>query len=853
MPLLFVFIVAALVNFSSPVLAQEGTTQIRGPRSSDAPPPPLTIGPLSPSDTLWQVSERIKPEGNISLYQVMYAVYLKNPDAFIDGNLNRLRPGSTLTLPTEAEIQQVDLAIARRKSEQDDVIWAERQKAAAARRANTTVAAAKPDPQWQAELERIGRQQRDDLDGLRSQFADSMQLIESIADENLQLKTSLSRVQQELELIKAQLGEDSELQQQIELLLTQQAELLKARAEEEALKLQQQQSSNWQQWFKNPLAWILAACIPALLILFSILLWVKKRGRRTEDVIQAATTEKAVDPGYHSPLPPLDESNDLDESLFEIDDALLEDAFNDGNEFNDSTAVDDDMLQFDDGLSFEDDSLLPAVDDSLADDILSEPDLADITATKDDFDADNILSDTDLSALLAAEDDDDSIVELADDTLIADLSDEPGDGLNEAQAEVVTDSVDDDDMSAFDEVDIDELIEEIDFDAEDVLPDEDAQVAAEQRLAPATAATQQEQQLAESMAAVEESTPAQAYSFDSSELDEFAESLVNDGAGDAEQTAVDTDSDDDDAALLSAELTELLEQVEDSRPAVAPAEPEPEPEHQVAGQQDVEQLQENELQQDELLAQDMLLQDDEPNADTDIEDSTLAALDLTATEDDSVVRPGEAALSVENPSKILPEYPQLELTDDDLLSDLELLPADDEAVTDTATAAQDEIPEIELDPLPDAQFDSLMSELEAMADVIESDDAGAVQDDDAALLVDDLTAAQQDSGSDFNFAEDDFVEIDKLLADAGQQEQDTQRFDKLNVDVGLNDYAAIIGEHEQRDVDTEDNGYAAKLDLVRAYIEIDDRESADLLLDEILASDVPDNIKAEAQKLKQED
>jgi len=247
----------------------------------------------------------------------------------------------------------------------------------------------------------------------------------------------------------------------------------------------------------------------------------------------------------------------------------------------------------------------------------------------------------------------------------------------------------------------------------------------------------------------------------------------------------------------------------------------------------------------------MLLQDDEANVDTDIEDSTLAALDLTATEDDSVVRPGEAALSVENPSKILPEYPQLELTDDDLLSDLELLPADD-AATDTATAAQDEVPEIELDPLPDAQFDSLMSELEAMADVIESDDAGAVQDD-AALLVDDLTAAQQDSGSDFNFAEDDFVEIDKLLADAGQQEQDSQRFDKLNVDVGLDDYAAIIGEHEQRDVDTEDNGYAAKLDLVRAYIEIDDRESADLLLDEILASDVPANIKAEAQKLKQED
>jgi pilus assembly protein FimV len=843
MPLLFVFIIAVLVNFSSPLLAQENTTQIRGPRGSDAPPPAVTIGPLSPSDTLWRVAERVKPEGNISLYQVMYAIYLKNPDAFIDGNLNRLRPGSTLTLPTEAEIQQVDLAVARRKSEQDDVIWAERQKAAATRKAATTTPAAKPDSQWQAELERIGRQQREELDGLRSQFADSMQVIESISDENLQLKTSLGRVQQELELIKAQLGEDSELQQQISLLLKQQAELLQAKADEEAL-LQQQQSSNWQQWFKNPLAWILAACIPALLILFSILLWVKKRGRQTEEVIQAATTEKAVDPGYHSPLPPLDESNDLDESLFEIDDALLEDAFSDGSEFTDATA-DDDMLQFDDGLSFEDDSLLPAVDDGFANDILSEPD----TAEKEDFDADNILSDTDLSALLAAEDDDDIAIELADNMPQA----QPGDELQQPAADDVDVAGIDDsalDESAIDEFDIDELIEEIDFDAEDVLATDDTPVetAIEQpddKALQAGEATQQEQQLAEAMAAETADPETAEYSFDSSGLDEFAESLVTDHAA----ADTETDSDDNDAAaLLSAELTELLEQVEDSRPATEPdvVTSAPEPALTVP-EPSIPALSEPELSESELSAPDMLLQDDE-DTDPDVEDSALAALDLTASEDDSVVRPGEAALSVENPSKILPEYPQLELTDDELLSDIELLSAD---IDDTAVAP--DIAEIELDPLPDAQFDSLMSELEAMADAIDANDTATAQPDTAELLVNDLATAQQDSAQEFNFAEDDFVEIDKLLADAGQQEQDIERFDKLNVDVGLDDYAGIIGEHEQRDVDTEDNGYAAKLDLVRAYIEIDDRESANLLLDEILAADVPDNIKTEAQKLKQED
>ena len=202
MPVLFVLIITVLVNFSSCALAQERTTKIRGPRSSDAPPAPLTVGPLSPSDTLWRVAERIKPEGNISLYQVMYALYLKNPDAFLDNNLNHLRPGSVLVLPSLQEIQQIDLNTARDKSERDDKEWATRQKNAAARQ--TTAAPEKAAPstddaqKLQQELTRIDQQQRLELDSLRSQFADSMQQVEAIVAENLQLKTSLSKVEQEL-------------------------------------------------------------------------------------------------------------------------------------------------------------------------------------------------------------------------------------------------------------------------------------------------------------------------------------------------------------------------------------------------------------------------------------------------------------------------------------------------------------------------------------------------------------------------------------------------------------------------------------------------------------------------------
>lgn len=795
MPWLFVLLITVLVNFSSSLQGQENTTQIRGPRGSDAVTssqirgpreadtaiPPEQIGPLSPADTLWRVAERVKPAGNISVYQVMYALYLKNPDAFLENNLNHLKPGATLVLPTLQEIQQVDVAVARQKAEQDDKTWAQRQKAAMPKPVVSTTSGngnvSSAAPQWQAELKRFDEQQRQQLDGLRSQFADSMQLVETMVQENLQLKTSLTRLQQELELLKAELGNDSEMQQQIEQLVQQQAQLLQARADDEtAAEVAQEQRFDWQSLLQNPISWILAACIPALLVLFSVLLWVKKRGQKTEEVVNAARTEPQPDPTYHSPLPPLEENDELDDSLFEIDDELLEDAFVDDAILTADSAADSDLLQFDDELTFEDDSLLPTAEPKA-----TEPEVT--------FDADNILSDSDLSALFAAADDDDAIVELADnDAAVDDISGEP-----DTQPEV-SDNIAPDDET-FDEFDIDDLIEEIALDEDD---DELAELTGQEQdmlaaLALASSAQTPAQADAETAATakpevipdVPELTEIEQ-SFDSSELDEFAESLV--AESEAAPELMPDEELTDNEALLAAELKELLDQV-------------------------------------------------------DAVDKGEDSLDLTAQDDNSVRRPTEATLSVENPSKILAEYPELELPDDDLLAEFD--PAfelsDNSGLTDEGV-------EIELDPLPEAQFDTLMTELEAMADNVELTDATEQTAD--FNLADDSDVITAPTAEDFNFDDDDFVEIDKLLASADQQELDPERFNKLNVDVGLNEFADIIGEHEQRDVDREDNGYAAKLDLVRAYIEIDDKESAAMLLDDILSSDAPEHVRTEAAKLQ---
>ena len=838
MPLLFVVFIAVLVNFPSAVLAQENATQIRGPRGSDAPPAPLTIGPLSPSDTLWRVAQRIRPDANVSLYQVMYALYLKNPEAFLEGNLNHLQPAAVLTLPTLEEIQQIDISVARQKSEQDDQVWAARQKAASNKsQATQTAAAASAEPtaQWQAELSRIGEQQRQELDSLRSQFAESIQLVDTIADENLQLKTSLAKVQQELELIKLQLGDDSAMQQQIELLLQQQAELLQAKAaQDEAVA--EAESSDWQQWLKHPLAWVLAACIPALLILLSILLWVKKRSQHTEQIVSAATTETAPDPGYHSPLPPLD-NTEIDDSLFEIDDALLEEAFTEPEEPTAAVVDTDDLLEFDDELSFEDDSLLPAEHDAALLDDQTDADAL------DDFDPDNILSDTDLSALLAAADDDD-VIELADDDTAVE-AETPPEPLPEP-----------------DDFDIDDLIEEVDLDelseAEPALATtqeqqlaqamaaraEAAEPVVDDSLADADVSTQDDTHTEPDDSVTEVAEPAvdDNIGFDSSELDAFAESLAAEhGTTDTlEQDSFDTT----DEALLSAELTELLDQVSDA----SDTEPAQSPDADELPTATAQQAMVDDSAAVDVADIDEVLLDD---TDSEAEEPAAAVPDLLTQEDDSVDRPSEAALSVENPSKMLDQYPQLELSDEEISADqdTEALLSELDALADDDLQAEAQDSELELDPIPDAQFDSLMSELEAMADNLDAAEHELEQQSDESLAHQLENAQQADNG--FDFADDDFVEIDTLLASADQQEQDTERFNKLNVDVGLDEYAAIIGEHEQRDVDTEDNGFSAKLDLVRAYIEMDDSESANLLLDEIMASDAPEHIKDEAQRLRQ--
>ena len=73
-----------------------------------------TFGPTGPSDTLWTIASRVRPNDNVSMQQVMLAIQDLNPDAFMGNNINRLKRGEVLRIPSIDQIQSRTRAQATR-------------------------------------------------------------------------------------------------------------------------------------------------------------------------------------------------------------------------------------------------------------------------------------------------------------------------------------------------------------------------------------------------------------------------------------------------------------------------------------------------------------------------------------------------------------------------------------------------------------------------------------------------------------------------------------------------------------------------------------------------------------------
>lgn len=76
---------------------------------------------VTPNDTLWEVAERARQGGTV--HQTMLAIQDLNPDAFIGGNINRMKNGQVLRLPTAEQIGSRSQAEAIQQVAQQNASW----------------------------------------------------------------------------------------------------------------------------------------------------------------------------------------------------------------------------------------------------------------------------------------------------------------------------------------------------------------------------------------------------------------------------------------------------------------------------------------------------------------------------------------------------------------------------------------------------------------------------------------------------------------------------------------------------------------------------------------------------------
>jgi pilus assembly protein FimV len=79
-------------------------------------------GPVQRNETLWNIAQRVRPDDGLTTNQVMVALFRANPGAF-DGNINRLRAGAILRVPSREQIAATSVGEANSEVSSQNQAW----------------------------------------------------------------------------------------------------------------------------------------------------------------------------------------------------------------------------------------------------------------------------------------------------------------------------------------------------------------------------------------------------------------------------------------------------------------------------------------------------------------------------------------------------------------------------------------------------------------------------------------------------------------------------------------------------------------------------------------------------------
>ena len=91
-----------------------------------------TYGPVQRADTLWELALRFRGDAPVNAQQAMIAILRANPGAFVEGNINALRTGVTLRVPTAADMAAISPGEASAEFARHEEAWRNRRQTGSA-------------------------------------------------------------------------------------------------------------------------------------------------------------------------------------------------------------------------------------------------------------------------------------------------------------------------------------------------------------------------------------------------------------------------------------------------------------------------------------------------------------------------------------------------------------------------------------------------------------------------------------------------------------------------------------------------------------------------------------------------
>ncbi|WP_158589025.1 FimV/HubP family polar landmark protein [Alginatibacterium sediminis] len=781
----------------------------RKPRGQQITSSSKTYGPTRSSDTLWAIASLNRPSQSVSVYQMMYSLLQKNPNAFRNRNINHLLNGQILQLPSLDEASELSHRQSVAALQADGQIPGGKKKPAkvapkpaapvvdkaepvvAVTPSKTSVTkvdeVAKVEMKVEAEAEvakpveplpsqlpeqsgisqknldelrekledridELEKLRRQEFDVLKQQMDESSQQLIGIAEVNHRMKIRVQELSDELASMRDALGET---QQQQDIIIN--------RLDQGAPIPQTNQSSTMGTGFFDSIANIALVIALPLLLLVLLALWFIRRRKNTDeddeaDLEENMSLEDETDEYsrlFTEDLEPEDDVEDINAAFqTDVDEIVEED-----------NGLDSTMFEEDEDL----DSLEPEDESSFDDLELGESD--ELGDAESGFDLE--IDDSELEALSGIDAFD------SEDLVPGDIEAVEPESLGNAE---LNDFGLDVDKTAGDIEPLEQVDEELSFEA----------------------AVEQQKEMEAEMASVSQ---------------DDINDLLADIDLDSDVSLTDGDAGLEDPSSGFDDLEDLIGET----PAVETLSPVETPDTDIAGDSD------DDFSIDFESALDETLGNDDPAIDAELEESIV---DLAADQDgdlsslDDLFDSGDDAETnaIDGDTSI-----DFATEQDSDLSSLESMFESDGDIADSDDASTEE----------PQSMDSILEEMQGDTedDSVAADDIEAMFDSLGENIFEEPSASAEELPSREELSDREFVDIDTLLNDAEQaSEVEDPEFSEQGLDLDMDEFPDILADESGLAFSDADAELSSKLDLARAYLEIDDKEGARKIIEEVLAS-----------------